>query len=64
MITLHLSVWWIPTAITLLLFGCVALMAFHERNDTGLLSGCGTALVGMLALFGSSLIWVVFALAR
>ena len=54
----------VPTGITILWILIVALAAFAERNDTGLMAGLWTACCAYFGFIAVLMCWITFALVR
>ncbi len=64
MITFHLTIWWVPTLVTLALLVPVVLIAWAERNESGMLSGLGAAVALIAFLVATVAVWAVFLLTH
>lgn len=63
-ITFTLTSWCIPAIITIIAFSGVAFTAFTERNDSGIMSGLGTAISFVIALFVTACSWITWLLVN
>ncbi len=64
MITFHLTIWWVPTLVTLAMLVPVVLIAWAERNESGMLSGLGAAVALIAFLVATVAVWAVFLLTH
>lgn len=61
-LTINIHSWILPVMITAVSLILVQVVAYSERNDSGFLSGLGTALVAAGGLIASAVAWFVWFL--